>query len=97
MLKKVDTEHGPFDLVLINYANNYWVRQYLRGSKYLLDTLDLISVSEKMISYAENHISLQGRCIVEYNPEFLKLDFFKKLSKHESLLDLIKKQLNHNK
>jgi len=26
-----------------------------------------------------------------------KLDFFKKLSKQESLLDLIKKQLNHNK
>ena len=79
LLQKVGHQQGPFDLVMINYANNKWVRQFLKGKRYILDTLDLISVSEKMILLAESHVTLNGRKIINYDSEFLNLEFFKNI------------------
>lgn len=76
VLRLVAREHGSFDLLLINYTNNGWVRDFIDAPIKILDTLDLLSVSEKMIQLATQLIVVENNKVIRWNSDFLDLNCY---------------------
>lgn len=79
VFQQIKHENGSFDLLLVNYANNNWVKSYVEAPLMILDTLDLLSVSKEMNELAFGLVRFEENRLKSWDQQFLDLDCYKSI------------------